>query len=106
LLWGLGYADVGEHSLHRAWWQMPVTIKVDAQHRQMSVIYKVGDLSLEVSRKLNADSLVERYHFKNIGKQAVPMTDETGLATVLKEVRSINALVTYLPTESRKSRCS
>jgi hypothetical protein len=83
LLWGLGYADVGEGLMQRAWWGSPVQIEIATRH--MNAIYVVGDLEVTVTRELESHAFSESYRFRNTGKNPLPMSvrDHLGVGIVM-----------------------
>lgn len=69
--WGLGYADLGSHVLHRSRWQ-------NAEIEQsgpniMTATYHCGPLKLRVARELKNGRLKESYRFTNDGNSPLPM---------------------------------
>ncbi|NJD10579.1 MAG: hypothetical protein FIB01_09145 [Gemmatimonadetes bacterium] len=78
--WGLGYADLGPLSLHRARWEQPDTMVVDSSTGSARVVYRIGQLRVEVTRTLAGDAFTERYAFTNTGATSLPLT-RRGAAT-------------------------
>lgn len=71
--WGLGQADLGPQSMHRARWDAPARFEIDAARQQMRSEYRVGDLEVVVTRVLDGDRLNESYAFTNRGNAPLPM---------------------------------
>ncbi|KAI3544708.1 six-hairpin glycosidase [Colletotrichum filicis] len=83
--WGLGYADLGQDSLHRNLWNFPQITKHD---NTINAVYNAGPLELSVSRSINHanQSFTESYTFTNKG------------ATPLKlDSRGTTSLAIYTP---------
>lgn len=72
LQWGLGYANIGPGTLHRARWELPESVSND--ERSVKVVYHVGALRVDVSRELEPDAFSETYVFTNVGPEPVPLT--------------------------------
>lgn len=70
--WGLGYftAVKGRESIKKEWMK-PVEISADG----MEVLYREGDIRIEVKRKPEQGDLVEKYTFTNEGKVPVSLYD-------------------------------
>lgn len=64
--WGLGFADLGSNSLHRAYWTLPDGAPSN-DGIVSTVIYKQGSLRLQVIRNIGDDgaSFTETYIFRN-----------------------------------------
>ncbi|KAG7046696.1 six-hairpin glycosidase [Colletotrichum scovillei] len=83
--WGLGYADLGQYSLHRSFWNFPRITKHD---NTIDAVYNAGPMELWVSRSINHanQSFTESYTFTNKG------------ATPLKlDSRGTTSLAIYTP---------
>ncbi len=76
--WGLGYTTLTcGHISEKLSWQKPESMESDGSE----VVYRIKDVSLNVSRKLAEDGAVtERYVFRNDGQQTVSLS-ETGIYT-------------------------
>lgn len=73
--WGLGYADLGQDSLHRAFWNFPrITKHGDA----VEAVYRTGPLELRVVRRTDDKdhSFTETYTFMNKGPDAVELASK------------------------------
>lgn len=64
--WGLGYMTVNGQKLS---WQKPVSIGDD------KLVYRMGDITLTVTRQLSDGKLRETYAFRNTGKTDARITD-------------------------------
>lgn len=66
--WGLGYADLGSGSLHRAHWTAPQVSEEGGGSSSLAT-YRTGPLELDVRRRIadNGTSFTETYTFKNKG---------------------------------------
>ncbi|TDZ28478.1 hypothetical protein C8035_v007579 [Colletotrichum spinosum] len=62
--WGFGYADLGQDSLHRSFWNFPQFTKRDGV---VEAVYTTGGLGLLVRRSVNVDggSFTESDHYTN-----------------------------------------
>lgn len=69
--WGLGFADLGPGLMHRGRWDKPTA--VERQDASIAITYQVGDLAIRVERRLEGDTLRERYAFTNIGSAPLPL---------------------------------
>ncbi|KAK2759902.1 hypothetical protein FQN54_002636 [Arachnomyces sp. PD_36] len=65
--WGLGFADLGSGSLHRAHWNKP---RVSQEGEELKATYEASGLTVEVTRSLGSDSgtFEESYVFTNNGE--------------------------------------
>ncbi|TEA22116.1 hypothetical protein C8034_v006359 [Colletotrichum sidae] len=83
--WGFGYADLGQDSLHRSFWNFPQFTKRDGV---VGAVYTTGGLELLVRRSVNVDggSFTESYTFKNKGAEALDL-----------DSRGTTALAIYTP---------
>ncbi|KAI8292618.1 hypothetical protein K4K60_003448 [Colletotrichum sp. SAR11_57] len=70
--WGLGYADLGQDSLHRHFWNFPRITKRD---NTVEAVYSAGSLELQVSRSVDDkdQSFTESYTFTNKGAAALDL---------------------------------
>ncbi|KAF9874195.1 six-hairpin glycosidase [Colletotrichum karsti] len=83
--WGLGYADLGQDSLHRSFWNFPQISKRDDA---VEAVYTTGSLELAVNRRIDDKdgSFTETYTFKNKGAEALNLAS-----------RGTTALAIYAP---------
>ncbi|KAL0939990.1 six-hairpin glycosidase [Colletotrichum truncatum] len=83
--WGLGYADLGQDSLHRTYWNSP---KISKNGNTFDAVYKEGDLEVLVSRTVNDNdqSFTETYTFTNKGASTLNLAS-----------RGTTALAIYTP---------
>lgn len=75
--WGLGYFTVtkGRESIKKEW-MVPLEISVDG----LEVTYRESDIRIQVKRKQEHGTLVERYTFTNEGKEPISLY-EIGIYT-------------------------
>ncbi|WYZ39681.1 hypothetical protein EsH8_IV_000022 [Colletotrichum jinshuiense] len=68
--WGLGYADLGEDSLHRGFWNFPTISK---RENTVDAVYNLSPLEILVSRKVSDgdQSFTETYTFRNKGPEVL-----------------------------------
>lgn len=70
--WGLGFADLGPERLHRGRWTS-AAVRAGRDASTIVALYMVGDLQVEVTRRLLNDALTEQYRFSNVGNTTIPM---------------------------------
>ncbi|KAF6803111.1 six-hairpin glycosidase [Colletotrichum sojae] len=73
--WGMGYADLGQSSLHRGFWDSP---RITKRGNAVECIYNTGPLELRVVRRLDQEgqSFTETYTFKNKGPAPVELASK------------------------------
>ncbi|KAK2776395.1 six-hairpin glycosidase [Colletotrichum kahawae] len=83
--WGLGYADLGQDSFHRHFWNFPQVTKRD---NTVEAVYSAGTLELLVSRSVDDkdQSFNESYTFTNKGAAALDL-----------DSRGTTSLAIYIP---------
>ena len=70
--WGLGYLTISnKHETCKYEWTKPTEMTIDG----MKVVYRCGNIRIEVKRNLDSDDLVERYTFINDSREAVSLYD-------------------------------
>lgn len=68
--WGLGFADLGAHLLHRSYWTRPETSSNG--HGKHASTYVSGPLELVVTRSVGT-TFIERYTFTNRGNSSLDL---------------------------------
>lgn len=78
--WGLGFADLGSDSLHRAHWNKP---QISQQGKEVKTTYEASGLTVEVTRRLGSGSggFEERYVFTNNGDEELDLA-ESGVTSL------------------------
>lgn len=72
LAWGLGYFTLTQgHESVKKMWNKPVEINSDGT----DVVYREGDIRIQVKRIFQNGDLTEEYTFSNEGKEAVSLYD-------------------------------
>lgn len=77
--WGLGFADIGPSSLHRAYWTLPDG-PPSSRDGVSTVVYTQGPLQLQVKRSISDGeaSFTETYTFKNNGGADLDLASREG----------------------------
>lgn len=84
--WGMGFADLGDNFINRAYWSHPTISSENSTHSQ--AVYKAATMELIVTRKLDTESraFTETYKFRNSGESTLDLAH-----------RSEGALAIYTP---------